>query len=87
MKTLGYITGVREIKIGEEYYFGELWDGCGDGEELLESGSISVFDEEKFEQGNLAPNEDYLCWNNVEFEILKLNENLLDVRVKVKDIF
>lgn len=87
MKTLGYLIGIREIEIGEEYYFGELWDGNGDGEELLESGSIAVFDKEKFEQGNLVPNEDYLCWNNVEFEILKLNENLLDVRVKVKDIF
>lgn len=42
MKTLSYILGQeREIKIGEEYYFGELWDGEGDIEELLESGAVS----------------------------------------------
>ena len=42
MKTLSYILGSEEeIVINEEYYFGQLWDGNGDGEELLESGTIS----------------------------------------------
>ena len=42
MKTLSYILGkIEEIEIGQEYYFGQLWDGEGDGEELLESGTIS----------------------------------------------
>ena len=42
MKTLTYILGSEEkIIINKEYYFGQLWDGNGDGEELLESGAIS----------------------------------------------
>lgn len=42
MKTLSYILGkIEEIEIDKEYYFGQLWDGEGDGEELLESGTIS----------------------------------------------
>ncbi len=42
MKTLSYIYWTeQEIEIGAELYFGQLWDGEGDGEELLESGCIS----------------------------------------------
>ena len=43
MKTLSYILGSseEEIVINEEYYFGQLWSGDGNGEELLESGAIS----------------------------------------------
>ena len=43
MKTLSYILGSSEEKIiiNGEYYFGQLWDGNGNGEELLESGAIS----------------------------------------------
>ena len=42
MKTLSYVlSSEEEIKINKEYYFGQLWDGNGDGEELLESGAIS----------------------------------------------
>ena len=42
MKTLSYILGSEEeIVINKEYYFGQLWDGNGDGEKLLESGAIS----------------------------------------------
>lgn len=42
MKTLSYVLGQeREIEIGQEYYFGQLWDGEGDGEELMESGAVS----------------------------------------------
>lgn len=46
MKTLSYILGTeQEIKIGAELYFGQLWDGEGDGEELLASGSVSPDEE------------------------------------------
>lgn len=42
MKTLSYILGkIEEIEIDKEYYFGQLWDGNGDGDELLESGTVS----------------------------------------------
>lgn len=43
MKTLSYILGSseEEIVINKEYYFGQLWNGNGDGEQLLESGAIS----------------------------------------------
>ena len=43
MKILSYILGSSEEKIiiNGEYYFGQLWDGNGNGEELLESGAIS----------------------------------------------
>ena len=42
MKTLSYVLATEEeINIGETYYFGQLWDGDGDGEELLEDGTIS----------------------------------------------
>ena len=42
MKTLSYVLGrEEEITIGETYYFGQIWDGNGDGEELLNSGSVS----------------------------------------------
>lgn len=42
MKTLSYVYGTEEeIEIGKKYYFGELWDGNGDGDDLLESGSVS----------------------------------------------
>lgn len=42
MKTLSYVLGQeREIEIGQEYYFGQLWGGEGDGEELMESGAVS----------------------------------------------
>lgn len=42
MTTLSYVRGsIQEIVEGETYYFGQLWDGDGDGMELLESGAIS----------------------------------------------
>ena len=58
MKTLNYILGVeREIEIGQEYYFGQLWDGEGDGEELLESGTVSP-DEENVVVFEIVENAD-----------------------------
>ena len=42
MESLSYYKGYsEEIVVGGSYYFGQLWDGNGEGEELLESGSIS----------------------------------------------
>ena len=46
MKTLSYYKGTeQEIEVGAELYFGQLWDGNGDGEELLQSGAISLNNE------------------------------------------
>lgn len=46
MKTLSYILGAeQEIEVGSELYFGQLWDGDGDGQELLESGTINTDNE------------------------------------------
>lgn len=46
METLSYIKGTEEeIIIGNTYYFGQLWDGNGDGKELLESEAISLDNE------------------------------------------
>ena len=45
MKTLSYIYAAEEeIEIGNTYYFGQLWDGEGEGQELLESRGISIDD-------------------------------------------
>lgn len=60
----------EEIKVGETYYFGDLWDGDGDGRELLESGAISPHNDE----------------NVVEFESVDEDEDVLKVLVKVTDI-
>lgn len=58
MRTLGYILGQeREIEIGQEYHFGQLWDGEGDGEELLESGTVSP-DEENVVAFEIVENAD-----------------------------
>ena len=58
MKTLSYVLGrEREIEIGQEYYFGQLWDGEGDGEELLESGTVSP-DEENVVAFKIVENAD-----------------------------
>lgn len=42
MKTLSFV-GCSEEKIvkGGQYLFGQLWSGDGDGNELLDSGSVS----------------------------------------------
>ena len=72
LRTLSYVGAVvEEIRAGETYYFGQLWDGDGDGVELLESGAIAVYNEEA---------ED---WEVVDFEIVKENNDLLQTEVKV----
>lgn len=61
MKTLSYVRGTeQEIKVGEDLYFGQLWDGDGDGQELLESGSISPDNENIVAFEIIRPSEDIL---------------------------
>lgn len=70
LNTLSYVYGQNDtIEVGEEYYFGQLWDGNGDGEELLESGAIAVYQD----------GEELI----VDFEILEPTEDILQTRVKV----
>lgn len=73
LNTLSYVYGQNDtIEVGEEYYFGQLWGGNGDGEELLESGAIAVYQD----------GEEYI----VDFEILEPAEDILEIRVKVTGI-
>lgn len=70
LNTLSYVLGAENtIEADKEYYFGQLWDGNGDGEELLESGAIAVYQD----------GEEYV----VDFEILESAEDILQTRVKV----
>ena len=70
--TLSYVLGKeREIEIGQEYYFGQLWDGqSGEANELLESGAVS-------------PDEE----NVIAFEVIENADNPLETLVKVTDIY
>ena len=72
MRTLSYVLGQeREIKIGQKYYFGQLWDGQdGDADELLESGTVS-------------PDND----NVVAFDIIEKAGDPLKTLVKIIDIY
>ncbi len=73
LNTLSYVLGAENtIEAGEEYYFGQLWDGNGDGEELLDSGAIAVYQD----------GEEYI----VDFEISESAEDILQTRVKVTGI-
>lgn len=45
MFTFNYKGFEEEIIIGNDYFFGQLWDGNGYGDELLESGAISLDNE------------------------------------------
>ena len=70
LNTLSYVLGTEDtIETGKEYYFGQLWDGNGDGEELLESGAIAVYQDD----------EEYI----VDYEIMESAEDILQTRVKV----
>lgn len=73
LNTLSYVLGAENtIEAGKEYYFGQLWDGNGDGEELLESGAIAVYQD----------GQEFI----VDFEILESAEDILQTRVKVTGI-
>ena len=45
MKTLSYYKGCeREIEVGKKYHLGQLWDGSGDVEKVIEgNGKGSVW--------------------------------------------
>lgn len=60
MTTLNYSKAIEEIVIGETYYFGQLWDGNGDGLELLESGAISPDNENTIFFELIEPDEDIM---------------------------
>lgn len=73
LNTLSYVLGAENtIEAGKEYYFGQLWDGNGDGEELLDSGAIAVYQD----------GEEYI----VDFEISESAEDILQTLVKVTGI-
>ena len=73
LNTLSYILGTWDtIETSKEYFFGQLWDGNGDGEELLESGAIAVYQD----------GEEFI----VDFKILESAEDILQTRVKVTGI-
>lgn len=64
---------MENFEIGELYYFGELWDGNG-GESM---------GRELLEDGCVSPDEEIV----VAFEIVREDEDILDVVVKVTDIY
>ena len=76
MKTLyaiDYRVGYRElISPYCFYYVGQLWDGEGDGEELLESGVIYI-NQNGYEYG-------------VNFRVTQKEENINDTMVYVTSI-
>lgn len=74
MKTLNYILGYEtEVEVGKKYYFGQLWDGDGDGEELLESEAIAMYNDDM---------EEYI----VDFEIVEKSSDILQTIVIVTGI-
>lgn len=77
LKTYSYgYKPSQSIEVGETYLFGQLWDGSGDGEELLESGCVYVLG---------APD---LIFNGdvVDFEIVEIKEDVMDALVKIVSI-
>lgn len=76
MKTVSFIYGIeRNIKAGTELYFGQLWGGDGNGEELLESGSVCLGEDE-----NRIP-------VIVAFEIAEKAIDIINVVVHITDIY
>ncbi|MEE0517491.1 MAG: hypothetical protein UC708_06385 [Anaerovoracaceae bacterium] len=53
---------------------GELWSGSGDGQEILESESIAMYDTETDD------------WRTVSFEVVHHTEDILQVKVKITGI-
>ena len=75
-RTLSYVLGAdEEIQIGHTYYLGQLWDGDGDRDELLESGTIAVYSEDGQDS------------ETVEFRVVEPDEDVLKVTVEVTDIY
>ncbi|WP_394916989.1 hypothetical protein [uncultured Robinsoniella sp.] len=75
INTLSYVLGnEEEIKVGNTYYFGQIWNSDGDGEDLLESGTIAIWDS--------AKEAEYVLW----FNTVEENEDLLQTLVKITNI-
>ena len=73
IKTLSYILGQKtEVEVGKKYYFGQLWDGDGNGEELLESKAIAMYNDDM----------EYI----VDFEIVEKSSDILQTIVIVTGI-
>lgn len=71
MKTLAFYKGTEtDIVPGLEVYFGQLWDGEGDGQEILESGAVSPDGE-----------------SVVSFEVIEADDDPMESRVRVTDIY
>ena len=76
LKTYNYIYPSQPIEVGETYLFGQLWDGSGDGEELLESGCVYV----------LGAPDPIFNGDVVNFGVLETKEAVMDTLVKVVSI-
>lgn len=76
LKTYSYIYPSQPIEVGTTYLFGQLWDGLGDGEELLESGCVYV----------LGAPDPIFNGDVVNFEIVEIKEDVMDTLVKVVSI-
>ena len=74
MKIMMTLESKETIKIGMEIRFAELWDGNGNGEELLESGTICIGEDE----------DDMPVI--VRFRVIN-QTSTLDTTVKVVDIY
>lgn len=78
MKTLSYIHGnQREIVKGESYYFGELLDGSGDVDNILDGKGEGVL---------WVDSEDEASFVDFKYDALNTDQ-LLDTIVTVTDIF
>lgn len=60
METLKTLETKKEIIIGLEVRFADLWDGDGDGEELLHSGAVSPDNENVVDFEIVSKTEDIL---------------------------
>ena len=61
IKTLSYDKASEEkITIGGKYYFGQLWDGNGDCNDLLDECSVSLNNEDVVEFKIIERNENAL---------------------------
>lgn len=70
MKALSYVNGNgKEIEAGKEYYFGEIWDGDGDGEQLLKDGCLYTYSE----------GEEI----RIDFEVMQYSKDVLEALVEV----
>lgn len=77
LKTYSYgYKPSQPIEIGETYLFGQLWDGSGDGEELLESGCVYM----------LGTPDPIFNGDVVNFEIVEIKEDVMGTLVKVVSI-